>query len=269
MTARSSGHYYDFAHFRLTVVDRLLLRAGEVVQLTPKAFEILLLLVQNQGRVLTKDELISAVWPDIFVEESNLARNISTLRQRLGAPHYIETVPRRGYRFAARVRECWQEDAARRPYAPPAAAPPPIHSLAVLPFQPLRAAECEACLGLRLADALITKLSAFGKLIVRPTSAVRRYMDPEQDPVAVGGELKVDAVLSGSLQQADKRIRVTTQLLSVRDGLPLWGAQFDAQFTDLFAVEDAVSVQVSNALTALLLNEEEGVKSRAASHSRG
>src|SRR5262245_21315919 len=109
-TDRSAGHFYEFANFRLDVADRILMRDGEVVQLTPKALEILLTLVQNNGRVLTKEELISAVWPDSFVEEGNLARNISTLRQALGGNNLIETVPRRGYRFTSGVREFWQDD---------------------------------------------------------------------------------------------------------------------------------------------------------------
>jgi DNA-binding winged helix-turn-helix (wHTH) protein len=259
MTNRSASHYYDFAHFRLDAVERLLLQDGEVTPLTPKGFEILLLLVRNRGRVLTKEELIKAVWPDSFVEESNLARNISTLRQVLGGRHFIETVPRRGYRFAASVREVWQENAAIQPAHPADTTRAIIHSVAVLPFQPLSAEECDACLGLRIADALITRLSGLGQLIVRPTSAVRKYTDPEQDPVAVGGELKVDAVLGGSLQQSGERIRVTTQLLSVRDGAPLWGAQFDAHFTDIFAVEDSLSAQVISALKSQLMGEEKSL----------
>ena len=259
MTDQSTSHFYDFVHFRLDVVERLLLRDGRVVQLTPKAFEILLALVRSSRRVLSKDELIKAVWPDSFVEESNLARNISTLRQVLGDPHFIETVPRRGYRFAASVREVWQENSALQPAHPGDTNRAIIHSVAVLPFQPLSAAECDACLGLRIADAVITKLSGFGKLIVRPTSAVRKYTDPEQDPVAVGGELKVDAVLSGSLQQSGERIRVTTQLLSVRDGAPLWGAQFDAPLTDIFEVEDSLSAQVISALKSQLMGEEKSL----------
>jgi DNA-binding winged helix-turn-helix (wHTH) protein len=262
MTDQSISHFYDFVPFRLDAVERLLLRDGKVVRLTPKAFEILLLLARNSRRVLSKDELIKAVWPDSFVEESNLARNISTLRKALGNDHYIETVPGRGYRFAASVRESGAEDAAPQPANPSATGLTIIRSLAVLPFQPLSAEECDACLGLRLADAVITRLSGFGRLIVRPTSAVRKYADPEQDPVVVGGELKVDAVLTGSIQQSGKRIRVTAQLLNVRDGLPFWGAQFDAQFTDIFAVEDSLSTQVISALRSQLTGEERSLGAR-------
>jgi DNA-binding winged helix-turn-helix (wHTH) protein len=118
---------YEFGPFRVDARERLLLRAGRPVPLTPKVFDILCVLVQNSGRLLRKDEVLQLVWPDTAVEESNVARNISTLRKALGAdPHggqYIETVPWRGYRFAAGVREVREEpdDAA-------------IDSLAVLPF---------------------------------------------------------------------------------------------------------------------------------------
>src|SRR5262245_5337098 len=111
-TNRSASHFYEFANYRLDVADGLLMRDGEAVQLTPKALEILLILVQNSGHVLTKEELINAVWQENFVEEGNLARNISTLRQALGENNFIETVPRRGYRFVAEVSEFWQEDEA-------------------------------------------------------------------------------------------------------------------------------------------------------------
>src|SRR5262245_16459060 len=163
-TNRSAGHFYEFANFRLDVADRLLTRDGEVVQLTPKALEILLILVGNHGRVLTKEELITAVWPDSFVEEGNLARNISTLRQALGEHNLIETVPRRGYRFTGGVHECWQEDETTAAEIPGEQPRGLIRSMAVLPFQPLNAGECDGSLGLRLADAVITKLSSLRKL---------------------------------------------------------------------------------------------------------
>ena len=101
--------YYEFGPFRLDATRRLLLREGRAVPLTHKAFETLAVLVQNGGRIIEKDELMREVWPDTFVEEGSLARNISVLRKALGegpSDHqYIETIPKRGYRFVARVRE--------------------------------------------------------------------------------------------------------------------------------------------------------------------
>ena len=102
-------HFYEFGRFRVSAGDRLLLRDQEVVQLTPKVFDILLVLVESSGQVISKDGLMKKVWPDSFVEEGNLTQNISLLRKALGegqnGHRYIETVARRGYRFVAPVRE--------------------------------------------------------------------------------------------------------------------------------------------------------------------
>ena len=106
---RPTQHSYEFGLFRLDPADRLLLRDGQNLSLTPKAFEALLLLVESGGRVVTKQELIEKLWPETFVEEANLTNNISLLRKALGdsseEPRYIETVPRRGYRFVAAVKQ--------------------------------------------------------------------------------------------------------------------------------------------------------------------
>lgn len=108
MTKRPK-HFYEFGEFTLDVAERTLLHEGQVVPLTPKVFDMLLVLLENRGALLSKDELLQTLWPDIVVEEGSLNRNISTLRKALGeTPHeskYIETVPKRGYRFVADVRE--------------------------------------------------------------------------------------------------------------------------------------------------------------------
>src|SRR3984957_10274151 len=100
---------YEFGPFLLDPTERILSCDGSIVSLTPKAFETLLCLVRNPGRILTKDELLKEIWPDTFVEEVNLAVNISTLRKAFGENpqdgRYIATVPGRGYRFVADVRE--------------------------------------------------------------------------------------------------------------------------------------------------------------------
>ena len=98
---------YEFGRFRLNVAERVLLREGDVVPLTPKVFDILLTLVENSGQVVSKDDLMKRVWPNTFVEEGNLTQNISLLRKALGESpggvQFIETVPRRGYRFVAEI----------------------------------------------------------------------------------------------------------------------------------------------------------------------
>src|SRR5919199_6299806 len=104
-----SRHFYEFGPFVLDASERRLLRGEETVRLTPKEFETLHALVRGGGRVMPKEELLKEIWPDTFVEEATLAQNVFTLRKALakydgGGQQYVETVPRRGYRFAAKVR---------------------------------------------------------------------------------------------------------------------------------------------------------------------
>src|SRR5262245_43155571 len=111
--SQSINHIYEFGPFRLNATERLLFREGRHIPLTPKAFEVLLALVESPGHVIEKNDLIKKVWPDTFVEEVNLAKNVYSLRKILGDDNsngdYIETIPRRGYRFVARVKEIWDE----------------------------------------------------------------------------------------------------------------------------------------------------------------
>lgn len=110
---RQTKEIYEFGPFRLDQQERLLQRDGATVPLTPKAFDLLLALVEQHGHLLEKDELLRQVWPDSFVEEANLASNISQLRKALGegenGQRYIETVPKRGYRFVAEVAEVGEQ----------------------------------------------------------------------------------------------------------------------------------------------------------------
>jgi DNA-binding winged helix-turn-helix (wHTH) protein/TolB-like protein/Tfp pilus assembly protein PilF len=102
---QQDNHSYEFGRFRLKVAERVLLREGELVPLTPKVFDILVTLVEHGGQIVSKDDLMKRVWPNTFVEEGNLTQNISLLRKALGETpggvQFIETVPRRGYRFVA------------------------------------------------------------------------------------------------------------------------------------------------------------------------
>src|SRR5262245_61646272 len=119
-------HVYEFGPFRLDPSERILLQNGEPLSLTPKAFDLLVVLVQGRGRLLDKGALMAAVWPETAVEESNLTHHISVLRKVLGKGEggrpYIETVPRRGYRFVAGVREAGADAAEKTSESPPAAA---------------------------------------------------------------------------------------------------------------------------------------------------
>ena len=323
---KSFNHFYEFGPFRLDVGERLLLRDGKPVPLPPKDFEMLLVLVENGGRILEKGELLRRVWPDSFVEEANLSHHVFTLRKALGeedgGSKYIETVPRRGYRFVAGVNEIRDVRAASATegrYAAGAATEEEketgeetagtlssispfvggkkslpiillacavvtglgigayfwlrggtqqagetaeIRSIAVLPFKPLVTEGRDESLELGMADALITRLSNLRNIVVRPTSTVRRYSDLGQDPVAAGRELGVEAVLEGSIQRLDGRVRVTVRLVSVRDGSSLWADRFDETLTDIFKIQDAISEQVAQALRLELTRAERTLLSR-------
>src|SRR5579864_1432426 len=113
--ATSTRQAYEFGVFRLEPAERALLRQGEPVPLTPKVFDTLLLLVENAGRLITKDEFMKQVWADAFVEDATLAQSISQLRKALGDSEVIETVPKKGYRFLGPVRTVDVQSQTSRP----------------------------------------------------------------------------------------------------------------------------------------------------------
>jgi DNA-binding winged helix-turn-helix (wHTH) protein/tetratricopeptide (TPR) repeat protein len=258
---------YHFGPFCLDAGERVLLRDGRLVPLPAKALSTLLTLVANRGQLVEKDVLIQRVWPDEFVEEGNLAQHIFMLRKALGETvenaKYIETVPRRGYRFVAPVSERRKEfpevaiDIGKRvaPKKEPHERLVDIPSIAVLPFETLGATTQDEYLGLGIADALITRLSKLKKVKVRPTSAVRNAI--KDNAVSVGRALKVATVLEGTIQKWDEYIRVTVQLVSIRDGATVWAERFDEKFTNIFAIEDSISEQAATALTVKLTAEEQ------------
>lgn len=316
----SIKHSYRFGPFQLDPPERLLLCDGHPVPMTPKAFDLLVFLVERRGHLIEKGELLKTVWRGSFVEEGNLSVTVSFLRKALnddrGLHKYIETVSKRGYRFVADVKQVGDLENISVPLRPdesggtreesrdreqlPAVlstaanaarkriprwgilaalsvgallilfrvAPRrgaeassvqgnvAIRSLAVLPFQNLGAKRGEEYLGLGMADALITRLGNTGKIIVRPTSAIQRYAGQELSPQAAGQEQGVDAVLDGRIQREADRVRLTVQLIRVRDGVQLWGESFDKEFTNIFALEDALSERVAQSIRLKLTGEE-------------
>jgi len=314
------NHIFEFGQFRLDETERMLSRNGEPLPLAPKVFDTLVVLVRHRGHLLEKNQLMEEVWPDTFVEEVNLAVNISTLRKVLGESDsgrpFIETVPKRGYRFIAEVSEpshasqvvihnrvtarivaseqtdwlpadvdrdtagtasrrvrrrnlmvaalsgvaivlglvavpLWRISHGRTPAAAPA-----IKSIAVLPFKPINSEANDEYLELGVADDLINRLSGLKEVVVRPTSTIRKYTNVNQDPIAVGRELKVDSVLEGNIQKLGDRVRITATLWSVSQGKQLWSNQFDENVQDMFAFEDSISERVAQAVIPQLSGED-------------
>jgi len=108
---KTKQHVWEFGPFRLDESERLLLRNGRPVGLTPKVFDTLVALIEQSGHLVEKEELMARLWPDTFVEEGALTRNISDLRKALGQEQYVETVPKRGYLFVLPVRELAEQRA--------------------------------------------------------------------------------------------------------------------------------------------------------------
>src|SRR5262245_21581755 len=227
---------FEFGPFRLSTEKSVLWRGDELVPLTPKAFDLLRVLVEHRGDVVTKSELLSRVWTDTVVEEGNLSVTVTALRKALdpqpNGRSSIQTVPRRGYRFDGAIR---------------AEGGPPRLSLAVLPFTGL-GPEVEDHLGLGMADAIIGRLTAHEALLVRPTVAVAPYAGTSVEPRELAALLGVEAVVTGTVQRQGDRVRVSVQLVPRPIALRPWAQAFDADWTDLFAVQDEIAERVAEAL---------------------
>jgi TolB-like protein/Tfp pilus assembly protein PilF len=235
--------FYRFGPFRLYTPDLLLVCHDAPFRLTPKALATLLVLVRNQGRVVSKDELLREVWTDTFVDEGILAHNICEIRKALNGDDpwekfYIETISRRGYRFAPEVQLCQTT--------------PKVKSLAVLPFRSIGLNESENYLGFGLADSITTRLANIRELTVRPTSAVAKYTAQEIDSATAGSDLAATSILEGVLRKSGEHIRVTLQLVDVGSRSTVWGGQFDESTADLLRLEDRVAEQVLAALRVKL-----------------
>jgi TolB-like protein/DNA-binding winged helix-turn-helix (wHTH) protein len=297
VTDNQSETIYTFEGFQLATSRKLLLRlpTGEPVALTSKAFQVLSLLIENSGELVTKDDLMTTVWRDSFVEEANLTQTISVLRRTLGEKpnehRFIVTETGKGYRFVAPVERLTDQivngrktggQKVSRPIffggvalllislvvgagyflnKPAATGSAPLSartvgSIAVLPFKNVELDQPDQLLGIGMADAIITRLSHLNTVVVRQTSSVMRYADSTPEAIKVGREINVDAVLDGNIQKADGRIRVSVRLYRVSDGTLLWAESFDERDANIFVLQDSISEKVARSLS-LELNADE------------
>jgi DNA-binding winged helix-turn-helix (wHTH) protein/tetratricopeptide (TPR) repeat protein len=258
-------YIYEFGPYRLDPAEQQLLRNRKAIPLPPKVFATLLVLVQNSGRVVAKDELLERVWPDSFVDESSLAQNISILRKALGegpgVPKYTETVPKRGYRFVADVKIVGRSEGkldSRQPIVQNGfdrvfGSSVSNKTVVVLPFRRLHPqVSDDGLLGLAMADSIITALNVLKQLTVLPTSVIFKYTNRKSDPSVIGRNLGAELVVDGTVQQAGECIRVTVQLIRVRGEIALWSGKFDAKLSDLFVLQDSISEQVAKVLVSIV-----------------
>jgi DNA-binding winged helix-turn-helix (wHTH) protein/tetratricopeptide (TPR) repeat protein len=257
--------YYEFGPYQFNLNKRVLKRSGEIVSLTPKAAEILVLLVENAGQLVGKDELLKEVWPDTFVEEANLSQNIFYLRRALGddraGPKYIETVTRRGYRFIATVRivETDENQSANGVHLQHelggAVNHPPV--VAVLPFVNVMSDPELEYLVQGITDNVINNLSRISKLRVMSRSAVFRYTKREIDPQQAAKDLGAQIVLVGKINSQPGRHVIDVELVDAFTGWQLWGESFDSEDRDLLEIPDTITRQIVATLKLKLSGDEE------------
>lgn len=275
---------FDFDGFRIDTVKRLVTGADrKPLGLTAKAYETLLFLVENPGRVIERREIMDAVWPGTAVEENNLTQHIAALRRVFGenkSEHrYIVTVPGHGYKFAANVSrpvittaENIPERTSRKLFLLLSAiivsslallgfldriesASPENRkkrSIAVLPFKPVSDQERSQSFEMGMTDALITKLENADRLTVRSFQAVKHLASIDIDAVKAGQDLSVDVVVVPSMQIADGRVRVSVKLINVPDSKLLWNQSFDEDWKDIFRLQEILSERVATALKVRL-----------------
>lgn len=310
---------YRFGQFVLDPRKRTLSRASSAVPLTPKAFDLLLFLAQNPNRLVTKEELLRAVWGDIFVEEGNLTQYISHLRKALGDnaedTRLIVTIARKGYQFTANVNAAEVSENAKpgEVHAPTSAGLPPdvrpvgklpikgtvrrnawrwwkpvlafsfavvsagagymswLHfrttrslrpqkiMLAVLPFENLTGDPNKEYLADGLTEETISQLGRLDpkELGVIARTSVMGYKHKDERLDEIGRDLSVQYVLENSIRQSGNDIRLTAQLIQVKDQTHLWSGDYDYSTKDILSLEDDVAKAVAREIQIRLTSQKQ------------
>lgn len=243
---------YEFGQFRLDLVVRQLFCRGKQIPLSPSTFDILKMLLENRGQVVTKQALIKRVWPDRFIGENNLTVRMSALRKALGENsenRFIETVSGYGYRFVAKTRVVFNENGKSQEEA--------LNSLAVLPLVNLHNQQRLNYLCDGISESLITSLSQIANLKVMARSTVFRYKGGSVDPRKIGENLGVKAVLTGKVSQVANTLIFDVEMMDVRDGVCLWSARYKRQVSNLFTLQEELTREISENLRVKLSKVEE------------
>lgn len=223
-----------------------MLREGDPVSLSPKALDVLLVLVESRGDVVSKDALLEKVWPDQIIEEGNLKVHVSALRKafrQTGNDHrFIVTVPGRGYSFVAELRG--------RP------GPISIESIAVIPFVNESGNADLEYLSDGMTETLINSLSQLPTLSVKSRSTAFLYKDKNASPKQIGADLNVQAVLFGRIVQRSDDLTLFLSLVDTRSENQIWGKQYVRKLNDLLALQSEIARDVSDNLSSRLFGTE-------------
>src|SRR5688500_16818078 len=281
---------YRFLEFELDVRNACLRHAGLPVPLRPKSFDVLLYLVRNRGRLVTKDELIEAVWAPVVVTENSLVQCIREAREAIGdaGQSRIETVAKRGYIFTPEVIEASAEGAPAAPAPRPRSrrvmaaaslvavglavaatwlglAPETPReeqaarrfAVAVLPFDAPGGTPSESDYFSRgISDDVTAALGRFPELAVAAPLAVARLRTAGATAEDLQRQLKLRYLVEGSVRRSPDRIRIAVRLTDLPRGVLLWSENYDAAPADIFKIEDDITARIAGALSVRLSSLE-------------
>ena len=252
----SDRQVLQFGGFELDPASGELRRGGDPIKLPPQPFKVLELLARRAGEVVTREEIRVHVWCDDTIVDFEQGLNfcIRRIRDVLGdtadAPRFIETLPRRGYRFVMAVTRPEPTRSAR------------VTRLIVLPFRMLRHDPETEFLAFGLPDAVAAALGGLQSLVVRSSMAAARFANDTADPRRIGVEADVDVIVTGTLLRAGGDVRVATQLTDASSGTLLWSHAAQAPVDDLFRVQDDLTQRIVESLSLPLSSREQTLLQR-------
>ena len=248
----------EFGRFRILPHRREVLADGRPIELGGRAYDVLMTLIEANGAVVSKDELINRAWPGRIIEEGNLRAQIRALRMALADRDLIRTVAGRGYQLTAEVRS-----RGRRGQAPieqkvmdagPAVAP--RLSIVVLPFINLSDDREQQYFADGITEDLTTDLSRLADMSIISRNTAFTYRNRPSDTKQIGRELGVRYVLEGSVQRSGNRVRVSAQLIDAETDTHLWADRLDRDAGDLFALQNEITSRLAVALNVELVGAE-------------
>jgi TolB-like protein/Flp pilus assembly protein TadD len=256
---------YLFEDYAFDTDRRELYRGADVVSLAPQVFDLLDYLIRNRERVVSKDDLINAIWNGRIVSDAAVTTRLNVARSAIGdsgeEQRLIKTLPRKGFRFVGQVQEAQRPAGAAtadNPIEPlkPALALPDKPSIAVLPFTNLSSDPEQEYFADGVVEDIITGLSRSKSLFVIARTSSFTYKGKAVDIKQVGRELGVRYVLEGSVRKASNRVRITGQLVDAATGNHIWADRYDSTLEDIFDLQDRVTMSVIGAIAPQLERAE-------------
>lgn len=255
---------FVFEDYVLDQQRRELTLRGEVVTIGPQVFDLLLLLISNRDRVISKDELLQTVWSGRVVSESTVASHINAVRKAIGdsgeQQRLLRTVARKGYRFVGEARQAPDSEAPAALLAEQTPAPvlplPGTPSITVLPFQNLSGDPGQDYFADGIVEDIIVALSRIRWLFVIARNSSFTFKGRDVDIMDVGRKLGVRYVLEGSVRRVANRVRITGQLIDASSGTHIWAERYEGRLDDIFELQDQLAASVVGAIAPQLERAE-------------